>query len=258
MPEKSLIIKMRIVLRLKANKTVSQKDTHAKFFTAMHGFIYKKLSDSKFKDMHDKKGFKGFCFGNIYPIKGGKIESGKQYSLIISSPLPDLIQELFFSLSEGENINLGESSFTLEEFYVKQFRLSNNSVIETATILNLTRHENDKIIALKFKDSGYLDALSRNLIRKYNYFNKEKVEEDFPLFENIKIDLMNKGELAVPLLIQTEGRNDTFTVIGNKLRFKFGNISEEQLKIMQFCFDIGFAERNSYGMGFMVERFGKK
>jgi CRISPR-associated endoribonuclease Cas6 len=248
------LLKMRLILKLKANKTASQKETYSKFFTTMHGFIYGKLQDSKLRDIHNKRSFKGFCFGYLYPVRNESIDEGKGYSIVVSSPLPCLIQELFFRLEEGEIINLGETSFALDAFCVKQFNLSLNSTIETVTIINLTKHEKDKIIALNYNNQDYLEALRKNLIRKYNSFNQDRIEENFPLFENIDISLMKKGKFAVPLLLHNGEKDNKFTVIGNKLRFKFNNISEKQLRILQFCFDAGFGERNTYGMGFMIVR----
>ena len=52
-------------------------------------------------------------------------------------------------------------------------------------------------------------------------------------------------------------KNDKFIIAGSKIVLKFKNISEEQLKILQLCFDAGFGERTSYGAGFMIERWKK-
>ena len=97
--------------------------------------------------------------------------------------------------------------------------------------------------------------LRKNLLNKFNFFNKTKIDIKFSLFDNVNIKLYEKRkEGSIPIFFRNNQKNDSFKIIGNKLIFEFKNISEQQLKIFQFCFDIGFGERNSYGMGFMAEK----
>ena len=110
---------MRLILRLKSNKTIQQKDLYKKYYTSMHGFIYKKLSKTtSFKSLHSNKKYKPFSFSNLFPIKEGIVEEFSEdkknyYYIIISSPLPLFIQELFFQFEDGEKIRFDSIPFKL-------------------------------------------------------------------------------------------------------------------------------------------------
>ena len=247
---------MRLLLTLRSNKGVDQRQAFEKYFTAMHGFAYNKLSSSNsFKRLHETDGFKGFCFGNLFPVKNNRLIENKEYSVVITSPLPKIIETLFFQIKEEEMLNVGEFSFTVMRVQLQRFKIKPSDVLETMTLINVTKHDNGKIRALKFKDKGYLEHLRKNLVHKYNQFNEVKVLDNFDLFKNIEIKLRKgRNELSIPIFFYNKEKNKRFNIIGNKLVFHINDVSEEQLKVLQFCFDAGFGERNSYGMGFMVVR----
>ncbi|MFH1439276.1 MAG: CRISPR-associated endoribonuclease Cas6 [Candidatus Woesearchaeota archaeon] len=251
---------MRILLNLKSLKTIPQKEGLSKFNSAMHGWIYKKLdNNSKYKELHNQKVFKPFCFGNIFPIKNAIIELNNKYNMTISSPEPELIRTLFFSLEQGEIINLGEMQFELIDFLVKPIKLHHLCTIESATIISLTKHENGKIKSLLFNDVGYLKQLKVNLIKKYNQLTNKDVSLDFDLFNNINITAISR-KYALPILMDENNSKRQFIAFGERLKIEIGKVSEEQLGILQIGFDAGFGERNSYGLGFMVNNYngGKK
>jgi CRISPR-associated endoribonuclease Cas6 len=240
---------------LNSNKDISQKEFLAKYHSAMNGYLYSILEkNEELKKVHGEKSFKGFCFGNIYPVKEGKIIEGKGYNLVISSPQPKIIEHLFFNIKEGSLINLGEGSFSVSEIQVRNFSLNKNSMIETMSIINLTEHKNDKTLPLLYEDNKgkYIEQLSKNLIKKYNLLREKKIDSGFKLFENVEIGVVGKRDnYSIPIIFN---ENKKFNVIGNKLYFKFNNITDEQLAVFQICFDAGFGERNAFGMGFMVTR----
>ena len=51
----------------------------------LQGFIYNLLKGSKYDYMHDKEGYKFFCFSNIFPATE-YLEKNDLRTLIISSP----------------------------------------------------------------------------------------------------------------------------------------------------------------------------
>ncbi|MFH1642490.1 MAG: CRISPR-associated endoribonuclease Cas6 [Nanoarchaeota archaeon] len=224
----------------------------------MNGYIYKILASNKdLASIHEGKKFKGFCFGNIYPVKDRQIKENCNYNLVLSSPIPKIIEHLFFNIKEDCTINLGEGSFNVEGIEVRNFVLNNKNIIETLSIINLTKHTENKILPLLYDENKeeFLNQLSINLIRKYNHLRQKEIGEDFKLFENIEIGLIKNNHklkhFSIPILLED---NKRFNAIGNKLYFKFNRISDEQLAIFQVCLDAGFGERNSFGMGFMVKK----
>jgi len=51
----------------------------------LQGFIYSLLKGSKYSYLHNKEGYKFFCFSNIFPI-AKNLEKNNLYTLVISSP----------------------------------------------------------------------------------------------------------------------------------------------------------------------------
>lgn len=244
---------MRLILSLKSVKTISQKEFSTKYNNAMNSYIYNLFNNSqKLSKLHDKKYFKGFCFGNIYPVKNKIIEEGTNYSLIISSSVPQIIEAIFFSIKSGSLINLGEGSFKVLDSKIIDWKLKIEDTLETTSFISLTYHINDKIKPMLYRDNKdlFIKQLSKNLIKKYNYLTQNNIDEKYNLFKNVSISLHKERTYSTPLHFE----NKTFNAIGEKLCFKLGNISEQQMKILQCCFDAGFGERNSYGMGFMIRK----
>ena len=249
---------MRLVLRLKSLNTASQQLTLSKYFSAMHGWIYKKLENSDFNSIYESKSYKPFCFSNLYPVKNQKIIENNNYNIIISTPIPKLIETLFFNTAMDEKVNLGELSFKLEKMEVMtNIKITPFSIIETPTFINITVKKNNKATALDFNQNKnlFLEQLSKNLINKYNFFTKSNISTNINLFsQNVLVEPILKNKYALPLVTHDQQK---FLAIGHKLRFKLGNISDTQQKVFNYCFDLGFGEKNTYGLGFMIRRFKK-
>ncbi len=78
----------------------------------LQGFIYHLLNGSKYKNIHDKKGYKFFCFSNVFPVSKNII-NGDVRNLSISSPDSNFIFFLENSLKNfsGKNCILVSISF---------------------------------------------------------------------------------------------------------------------------------------------------
>lgn len=84
----------------------------------LQGFIYGLLRAAGFGMVHDKEGYKFFCFSNIFPITD--MEEGAISKLLIASPNEKLISSLETPLRDfsagNRRINIGEMSFEVVEF----------------------------------------------------------------------------------------------------------------------------------------------
>ena len=137
------------------------------------------------------------------------------------------------------------------EFKEALKRLADKTGVEITSSTNISKYNDDKQM--------YLTHLKDNLIKKYNYFTHSNTTTDFDLFSNVEIEEYSKrAEASFPIYFDNDESKKKFNVIGSKLRFIFKGISDEQLKIFQYVFDMGFGERTSFGAGFMVERWKKK
>jgi len=241
---------MRLLLSLRAEKSFSYESN---YFNKIQGFIYNILRDSAYAELHNKQGFKFFCFSNIFPSGRDKIiEEGSIKQFIISSPDNGFMTIVKESLPH--EINIGEMQFSLIGAKQLTPNISKNCVVKTATPIII------RIPQYKYAEYGissqysyvfwkpehdfnaFLKQLSENVIKKYNEYHKEKVEEQ-PLFQQFMYD----GSYPIHPIIDKKEQ----TFIGSYWKFVFQGMTEEQQEFLQFALDCGFGELNSLGFGFV-------
>jgi len=248
---------MRLLLNLKAMKNCSYDQ---RYFHKFQGFIYNLLRDTPYEFLHDKPGYKFFCFSNIFPIADLKANETKRW--LISSPdraFIKILKERLETLAKEEKpINLGEMSFLIKEVTSLNVRLKKNSKLRAATPIiiriperNYERYDIPPSYRKKhyvfwrpcYSFEAFVKQLEENLIKKYNEFHKTnlEIERIFELFKFIK------GPIANHVLIN--GKEQLF--IGSLWEFHFSFLTPKQKKILSFAIDCGFGERNSFGFGFM-------
>ncbi len=241
---------MRLNLWLKALGTYPQKEFEYKFRNSFRGFIFNLLKDTKYSKVHDES-LKPFCFGNLYPIKNQEIVEGKTYRVTISSPFTNLLEEIFFKLFPNQQINLGETSFNLVKITTSSKKIRPFSLIQPTNFISL-KDKDDKFILFNENPSKFIEALEKNLLKKYSFFKKDKIPPK-NIFSNIKIigDSENPS-FALPLELVKEEKIIKLTLKGSNVKILFGNITKEQEEFFNFMFDLGFGSYNSYGIGFMI------
>ncbi|MEM4625772.1 MAG: CRISPR-associated endoribonuclease Cas6 [Candidatus Aenigmatarchaeota archaeon] len=249
---------MRILLRLEALKNCIYD---MKYFHKLQGFIYRLLKETEYRVLHDKKGYKFFCFSNIFPI--GDMKVGDKRNLIISSPDVLFIKFLAEKIEELKNmkkpINIGEMLFEIEDFLILKTKLEKSTRIVSATpiVIRIPERNYDKYgIPKKFRKKrfvywrptypfeAFVKQLEENLFKKYNEFYKTKIEE-FQIFEQFKC--IKEKPIVCNVII--DGKEQQ--IIGTLWEFIFSYLNKEQKKILEFGIDCGFGERNSLGFGFM-------
>ena len=81
---------MRILINLRAAKNQGYERL---YHHKLQGFVYGLLRDSGFGGLHDKEGYKFFCFSNIFPIND-IMNVGEAFNLIIAAPNAELISSV--------------------------------------------------------------------------------------------------------------------------------------------------------------------
>jgi CRISPR-associated endoribonuclease Cas6 len=245
---------MRLLLELTSTKDC---EYDLRYYHKLQGFIYSLLKDTPYSVLHDKKGYKFFCFSNIFPVpEDGKIKRGDKKNLLISSPDKLFINFLEEKVKERKEINIGEMQFELNNVKRLNVKLKKNFKIITATpiIIRIPEKNYEKYkIPMEFRKKRYVywrpqysfeafvKQLEENLIKKYNEFYKTNFSID-RIFEIFKF----RKEVAIPLIIN--GREQI--VIGSTWSFRFTYLTKEQKKILEFGVDSGFGGRNSLGFWF--------
>ena len=103
---------MRLLLRLKCSDSSYYE---MQYHYHLQGFIYHLLKHSIYEHIHDKEGYKFFCFSNIFPAKN--LQKGDIRTLIISSPDGEFISHLDNVLRQAWNtteINIGCMKFRID------------------------------------------------------------------------------------------------------------------------------------------------
>ena len=247
---------MRLFLKIKALKDC-QYDL--KYFNKLQGFIYNCLKETEYSSLHDKGGYKFFCFSNIFPL--GNVRSNEERNLLISSPdkfFIEILEKKFKELSEtNKPVNIGEYQFEIEKVSKVKSRLGGNFKLISATPIiiripekNYERYEIPKEFRKKryvywrpqYSFEAFIKQLEENLIKKYNEFYRTdfEIEGIFEMFRFIK-----------PTINYAIIGGQEQMLVGSIWEFQFSYLTPKQKKILEFGLDCGFGERNSLGFGFM-------
>jgi CRISPR-associated endoribonuclease Cas6 len=90
---------MRLVIKLRCAKSSAYE---MQYHYYLQGFIYNLLKGSKYHYIHNKEGYKFFCFSNIFPATKN-LEKNDLRTLIISSPDYEFIAHLYEMLNQSWN-----------------------------------------------------------------------------------------------------------------------------------------------------------
>ncbi len=266
---------MRLLLKLQC---LEDNIYDLQYHYHLQSVIYSFLKDGKFDFIHNKLGYKFFCFSNIFPVS--YLRKNDVRNLIISSPNQYLISYLYHKLQRlmGSFLEIGKMKFSLssvDQFEIELFS-SNKITIVTGTpiIIRIPIEQYDLYGYKISKDYAYVywrkdhpielfvKQLESNLIKKYiqycetvdNYGvspNSSKLNTNyfqdtisFWLFQNFKLKKQISSRIPI--------KGTTHIVIGTLWEFSFNlKINSDSIQILQFLLDVGLGERNSLGFGFM-------
>ncbi|MGI0046912.1 MAG: CRISPR-associated endoribonuclease Cas6 [Nitrosotalea sp.] len=239
---------MRILLSI---KSLQDYQINFEYHHKVQGFIYSLLRNTKFDQLHDKQGFKFFCFSNIY-----KPKDSNHHSLIISSPDQYFITQVEYQLNKIiENqipIELG-SLFELIKIVKipeRNLGLPLKVITQSPIVIRIPieKYQGRMVDTASYNSvqwrSGhpvelFIEALEANLKKKFSEFTgrsfKSRIFEGFDFKKQVstKIDVASS---KVP-------------VIGSLWKLDFS--SEVPIDLQLFALDCGLGERNSLGFGFV-------
>jgi CRISPR-associated endoribonuclease Cas6 len=222
----------------------------------LQGFIYSLLRNSKFKQIHDKEGYKFFCFSNIFPAYD--LKQGDVRHLLISSPDRDFVRHISSKFHEkkrsGEKVSVGSMEFDVKKVETLHVSLKVPFTVITGTpiVVRVPREKYEKFNVKTKYPYEYLywrqehplemfvEQLEDNLRKKYAEFTginagNEPIIQRFMFRKQVSTKVHIKGLQQI--------------VIGSIWEFWLGDSSQKEL--VEFGLDAGFGERNSLGFGFM-------
>ena len=223
--------------------------------------MYSLLKGTAYEHLHDLRGYKYFCFSNIYPP--ADIAAGDTRYLAISSPDNELIRTFAEALLQRESVSIGAMQFALKELRIASPRIGRRTALVTRTPIivriprrsyaryGITSEHSYVFWRPNIAFDAFLRQLEDNLVKKYKRFLGEELEEKryLPLFQQFVF----KKQVCNHLLI----KNREVRVFGSLWEFHFSHLTREQRELLRFGIDAGFGERNSLGFGFMEVKVGR-
>jgi CRISPR-associated endoribonuclease Cas6 len=231
--------------------------------------IYSMIREGGLADLHDKKGYKFFCFSNIFPF--GDFREGAEKNLLVSSPDCKIIESIEHaakaSMNSGRSLTMGETGFTISGVS-KPFRINMEAseiTVRSATpiIMRIPRSRFQEYgiepqIDYEYvfwRESIPLDAFVKQLrdgmVKKWReYFGSNIGDSSKYLEEELLPEITYYRfikSVSKPLTIRQEKQ----IIIGSLWEITFVTVNDAQRKLLQFAMDCGLGERNSLGFGFV-------
>lgn len=194
--------------------------------------------DEAMKALHNENKFKYYCYDLLYPQEADKVyRRDKIYTLTMRT----VDSRLAAYLAETcENVNTE---------FMKGLRVENRRIpkkhIDLLYTLTPAVIKDEKGYwkgHMAFEE--YEKRLKVNLIKKWNQFEDDKLDEDFELYTGIEI--LNRGSIAA----EYKG----IKLLGDKVRIHVAD-NETAQKLAYMALGTGILEMNSRGFGFLNYRW---
>jgi CRISPR-associated endoribonuclease Cas6 len=217
------------------------------------------LADSKYRRLHDTKGYKFFSFSNVLPPKD--LDRGSNRYLILASPDRDMVSTFVDGIDSvigrGLPIRIGEMEFVIEDRLVLDTRLDDDWVVlrsGTPIVIRIPEKNYTEYGIRPAKDYKYLywrssfplqaflKQLEDNLLKKYGTYHDTEMEST-AIFQGFKFLKQVSNRVRI--------REKEHILIGSLWEFRFGQLDNKIRNVLQFGMDTGFGEMNSLGFGFM-------
>ncbi len=242
---------MRLLISLKALGDLAYD---LRYHHKLQGFLYGLLEGTTYSGLHDRRGYKFFCFSNLFPPRDAA--AGEMRYLLVSSPNLNLMQVLGDRLAKVDMIHIGDGAFKVVEVRELDPQVEEGCVLVTGTpiVVRVPKERYAEYGIVPEKPYSYvywrkhhsfmafLKQLEDNLKKKYREYH-----EDAPTSEPVFEQFVFKKQVCNHVVF--EGKEAK--VFGSLWEFPIGTLSEERWRLLQFGLDCGFGELNSLGFGFM-------
>lgn len=227
------VYQIRVKVYLKKDIPVTNAQAQITYF--VDGCFAK---DEGFKQFHNENRYKYYCYDLLYPQEADKIyKKDKIYALTIRTVDSQLAA--YFS----------ETCANIDTEFMKGLKVENRvlprkhlDIIYTLTPAIIKDEKGYWKGHMAFEE--YEQRLKVNLIKKWNQFENEKLDEDFELYTGI--EMLNHA----PIAAEYKG----IKLLGDKLRLHVAE-NETAQKLAYMALGTGVLEMNSRGFGFLNYRW---
>jgi CRISPR-associated endoribonuclease Cas6 len=261
--------KLRLLLKLvpkKSHPYVNDYHYH------LQAAIYSLIREGGLQNLHEKRGYKFFCFSNIFPF--GNFEQGIERNLLVSSPdhaIIEAIQQASSSkMRSGDAFFVGELQFAISGVS-RPFRINlegTEPTVRSATpiVMRIPRAKYEEYGIRPKIDYDYVfwrasipfeafvTQLQDNIAKKWkDYISNKDVNKS--QLKNSRYDEL-RLRISRYRFIKTVSKPVTLRkkiqpVIGSiwDMQFRVDSLTERFM--LEFAIDCGFGEKNSLGFGFI-------
>lgn len=257
---------MRLLIRLRCTE---DSPYEMQYHYHLQGFIYNLLKGSKYDYVHDKDGYKFFCFSNIFPAN--TLHKGDLRTLIISSPDNGFVEHIHSALQYWNgDIKIGAMTFEIDSVDRPGVKLSASPLTLITGTPIVIRIPRERYRAYGIEPKGQYDSvywrsdypvdlfisqIENNLTKKYTEYFGLGTGQDFST--RIKVDrkelpsihFIQKFKFKKQVSTKVLMKGFDQVVIGTTWEFEFD--AGANMDIIRFAIDSGLGERNSLGFGFM-------
>jgi CRISPR-associated endoribonuclease Cas6 len=255
---------MRLLIRLRC---IEDSKYEMQYHYHLQGFIYGLLKGSKYDHIHDKEGYKFFCFSNVFPAYD--LKKGDTRTLMVSSPNAEFVSHLRDALRPVNDIKLGRMRFQVD--YARELDVELPSVpfaiiAGTPIVMRIPRA---KYLEQGVEPKGqyeyvywrsdhpldlFLSQLEETLAKKYAQYHGLAGGGELGRLENnggrpLIANLFQKFRFKKQVSTRVSMKGSEHVVIGTVWEFEPGTGANRDM--VRFALDAGLGERNSLGFGFM-------
>lgn len=196
------------------------------------------VKEEKFLDIHNKNMYKNYCFNSFYPLeRDGVYKVGSIYTIKIRTIDKDIANYLNDKLAN-------EYTECIKGLTIEVKIIPRNHIEKIYTITPIIIKNDNGYWKNSLNFEGFEKRLKENLIKKYNYINNTKIDEDFQLYT--AIELNNRMPIACPY----KGKK----LLGDKVNLV---ISDDEMaqKLAYMSLGVAVGELNARGYGFVNYKY---
>ena len=182
---------------------------------------------------HETNCYKFYSVGTLWPLERGMTYKKDQiYTLTVRTVEPILAR--YFSEVLKNHYTQKMKGLTVENRIIPHKMIS-----EIYTLSPVIMKSDEGYWRSYMSLDEYEERLFSNLVKKYNSFTGEQIEEDFPLYTNITF--LNRHPISC--------KYKRISLLGDKLSLQIAD-DEKSQKLVYFILGVGLCELNSRGAGF--------
>jgi len=220
-------LKLKIYLK----KDIAMEESQIKISEILDNCLSK---DQELLNFHQNNQYKNYTFASFYPIEDNKIYlAGKIYTVTIRT-VEDSLMKHFQKYLGSENTK------TLKGIKIEIKLIPKKYIERIYSITSVVAKFENGYWRTNESIERFEKRLKENLIKKYNRFTNNKIDEEFDLFTFMKFD--NQKPIA------TKYKN--IKMLGDKITL---HVAENNLaqELAYFALGTGLLEMNSRGYGYV-------